>query len=636
MAIAEMKRITLVGMNADKGRILRKLQRLGCVEIVRTAEESGETERARLEEIKDRLTRLEWAIKKLAPYDPVKKGMFAQRSVADSDSLAAVQAGEGEIMARVARLEALERSLGEIRSRELRLEAMMQRLAPWLMLGVPLSTLRRGGPVRFWLLMGSAQHMSSWQEQARAGLDPMPEIREMDAQSGQVYCVAALHESTLAEAEELIRKLGLERVQLDEFEGDPREETQTMKAQMAACEEERAEIWREMADMARDLESMRVLRDSVSVLHDRQAATERIASTRSAFVMEGWTPAAMAQQVEETIRKSARDVCLEIRDPLDTEKPPTLLVNGKLAQPFESVIEMFSLPDPRGFDPTAVMWPFFAMLFGVMVSDAGYGIVMMLMTALYIWLAKPRGGMANMARIIFWGGAGTLFWGAMFGGWFGETWHPIMFAPLDDPVSMIVLCVVFGMVHVLTGMGLAAYINIRAGRIWDAVWDQVTWFCVLLGVPMLLLPATAAIGKWMIIGGFAGIFLFGGRAKKGIFARLLGGAGKLYDVTTFLGDILSYMRLFGMGLATGVIGMVFNLLARMVMGSFVGFIAGVVIMIAGHAFNLGINALGAYVNACRLQYIEFFGHFYEQGGVPFKPLRYETRYVDIDPMYDVE
>ena len=109
MAIAEMKRITLVGMNADKGRILRKLQRLGCVEIVRTAEESGEAERARLEEIKDRLTRLEWAIKKLTPYDPVKKGMFAQRSVADSDSLAAVQAGEGEIMARVERLEGPDR-----------------------------------------------------------------------------------------------------------------------------------------------------------------------------------------------------------------------------------------------------------------------------------------------------------------------------------------------------------------------------------------------------------------------------------------------------------------------------------------------------------------------------------------------
>lgn len=635
MAIAEMKRITLVGMNADKGRILRKLQRLGCVEISRTAEESGETERARLEETQARLTRLEWAIRKLAPYDPVKKGLFDQRSVADTDSLAAAQAGEKEIMTRVERLEQLERSLGEIKSRELRLESMINRLEPWLVLNAPLKALRRTGSVRFWLLTGALQKANAFREQAM-GLDPLPEMQDMPNLPGRTYMAIALHESVLAEADGLVRNCGLERVQLEEFDDSPQEETRHLQEQMTRCAQEREDIFREMADMARDLESMRVLRDTMSMLYSRLEAAEKIVSTRSAFVMEGWTPAAMEKTVEETVKKAARDVCVEFRDPLEEEKPPTLLVNGKYAQPFEAVIEMFSLPDPRSFDPTAIVAPFFAMLFGVMVSDAGYGIVMMLMTALYIWLARPRGSMAKMARIIFWGGAGTLFWGAMFGGWFGETWHPIMFAPLDDPVSMIILCVVFGMVHVLTGMGLAAYINIRAGRIWDAVWDQFTWIAILLGVPMLLLPATAAIGKWMIIGGFAGIFLFGGRAKKGIFARLLGGAGKLYDVTTFLGDILSYMRLFGMGLATGVIGMVFNLLANMVMGSIPGFVIGVLIMIAGHAFNLGINALGAYVNACRLQYIEFFGHFYEQGGVAFKPLRYDTRYVDIDPMYDVD
>ena len=95
-----------------------------------------------------------------------------------------------------------------------------------------------------------------------------------------------------------------------------------------------------------------------------------------------------------------------------------------------------------------------------------------------------------------------------------------------------------------------------------------------------------------------------------------------------MSDLLSYARLFGMGLATGVIAMVFNNVAGMFMNGVVGTIAGILILVVGHAFNLGINALGAYVHTCRLQYIEFFGKFYEDGGKPFKPLTTQGKYVD--------
>ena len=139
----------------------------------------------------------------------------------------------------------------------------------------------------------------------------------------------------------------------------------------------------------------------------------------------------------------------------------------------------------------------------------------------------------------------------------------------------------------------------------------------------------AEIGKWMAIAGVALIVLFAGREKKNPFARLAGGLGALYGATSWISDILSYMRLFGMGLATGVIGMVINKLVGMVFaGGIVGMIIGSVLFVGAHIFNLGINALGAYVHSCRLQYIEFFGKFYEEGGVAFRPLQYNTRFVN--------
>ena len=134
------------------------------------------------------------------------------------------------------------------------------------------------------------------------------------------------------------------------------------------------------------------------------------------------------------------------------------------------------------------------------------------------------------------------------------------------------------------------------------------------------------------------VFLFAGRSKKNIAGRLISGAGKLYDVTSWLGDVLSYARIFALGLSTGVIGMVLNTLCwDMLFASFkgnpalmlVGFIIVTVLSVALHVFMMLISTLGCFVHTARLQYVEFFGKFYEAGGKAFKPLRYETKYVNV-------
>ena len=188
----------------------------------------------------------------------------------------------------------------------------------------------------------------------------------------------------------------------------------------------------------------------------------------------------------------------------------------------------------------------------------------------------------------------------------------------------------YWVIHLFAGVLAGAYQNIKNGDVIAAISDNISWLILLTGLGLLLLPSTAEIGKYLALIGCGIIIVMTGRDKKNPIKRLISGFGALYGITSWVSDILSYMRLFGMGLATGVIGMVFNLLIGMLWsGGIVAKIIAAVVFVVCHLFNLGINALGAYVHGCRLQYIEFFSKFYDDGGKAFKPLNMKTRYVSI-------
>ncbi|MEA5064920.1 MAG: V-type ATP synthase subunit I, partial [Eubacteriales bacterium] len=333
------------------------------------------------------------------------------------------------------------------------------------------------------------------------------------------------------------------------------------------------------------------------------------------------------QAVEAEIKKIAPICELTLEDPAEGEQPPTFLVNKSYVRPFESIVKMFSMPDPNGFDPTFIMMPFWVCFFGMMVSDAAYGIILGV-AASYIYVKLRGRGIGQMAFILALGGLSTVFWGAMYGGWFSIEGIPaLLLVPMEDPIGMLALCMGLGALHLFTGLGVAAYMNIRRGKPLDALLDQGSWMMLLIG--LALLAVSKSLGMVLSIAGAAGIVLFARRDKPNFFKRILGGLGALYGVSGYLSDLLSYARLFGMGLATGVIGMVFNTLAGMMWGSPAGSAAAILILVVGHTFNLFINALGAYVHSCRLQFIEFFGKFYEMGGRDFSPLAVNGRYVDI-------
>jgi len=295
-----------------------------------------------------------------------------------------------------------------------------------------------------------------------------------------------------------------------------------------------------------------------------------------------------------------------------------------------------------------------------MLSDAAYGaIVAIICGVLLKKCPNMERGLQNFIRLFFWCGISTVVWGVLFGGYFGDAVNVISrvffghevkipalwFEPLGNPIKLLVVCLLIGVIHLFLGLGIKGYMCLRDKDYAGFVFDVLCWYAMLTGLILMLIPselftsminadivfpaALNAAARYMAIAGAVGIVLFSARDKKNPGLRIALGLYDLYNVTGWLSDVLSYSRLLALGLATGVIAQVINQMGSMGGKSVIGVIMFILVFIIGHILNLLINLLGAYVHTSRLQYVEFFGKFYESGGRKFEPFSAETKYADI-------
>ena len=308
-------------------------------------------------------------------------------------------------------------------------------------------------------------------------------------------------------------------------------------------------------------------------------------------------------------------------------------------KPYEVIVEMFSPPSTKDIDPAPILAPFFFFFFGMMLSDVGYGLVLSSLCAFLIWKVKAKGELGKMARMLFVSGIGSILWGFVFGGFFGDmlsvlsggkiNMPAIWFNPMDDPTKLMIWSMIFGVIHLFAGMGARIYILARAGKLKDALLDIVPWYLIIVGIGLMIGGIGGLIGQYLALAGALVLLLFGGREAKNPIVRLLRGLLSIYNITGFLSDILSYTRLLALVLATSVIAMVVNLLGFLAGPSVGGIVLYIIVAIAGHTLNLALSALSAYVHTSRLHYVEFFSKFYEGGGRLWKPLRIKTRYINL-------
>jgi V/A-type H+-transporting ATPase subunit I len=292
------------------------------------------------------------------------------------------------------------------------------------------------------------------------------------------------------------------------------------------------------------------------------------------------------------------------------------------------------------------MSPFFIMFVGLMLGDGGYGIIMALLTGFVLWRFKLDDGTRKFVKVLFYSGISTIFWGAMFGSWFGISGlvkYALWFDIVAEPEKMLSFALLFGIIHLYAGFLMKAANLIRRKKYLDALFDVGFWLIYYTGAVFFLLPYApkidkasvaplVAVGKYLFLIGGILVLSTSGRGNKYIATKFFGGLYSLYNVVGFLSDILSYSRLLALGLATSIIGGIINQLSFMFdMPVVLKIILAIAVLLIGHTINFAINLLGAYVHSCRLQYLEFFGKFFTGGGEPFSPLKANTKYITVKP-----
>ena len=414
-----------------------------------------------------------------------------------------------------------------------------------------------------------------------------------------------------------------------------------------------------MTDLAVNRDDLRLISDYFRIRAEKYRVLGNLAQSENTFFISGYVPEKEAGKVAD-ILENRFDAVVEICDLDEGEESPVQLENNVFSASTEGVVESFGLPKKGEIDPTFIMSFFYVFLFGLMLSDAAYGLIISLACGIVLWKYKGmEEGLKKSLRMFFFCGLSTLFWGLMFGGFFGDlvkvvantffhkdmALQAVWFEPLNDPMRLLLYSLLFGIIHLFTGLGIKGYMMIKDGRYLDCLYDVGFWFALLIGLLLLLIPSELfasiagqtfifpafvnVLAKVLTIIGLVGIILMSGRRKKNPALRIALGLYDIYGITSWLSDVLSYSRLLALGLATGVIAQVVNSMASMMGDGILGAIFFIVVFIIGHTLNLAINLLGAYVHTNRLQYVEFFGKFYEGGGRPFEPFKQNTKYIRI-------
>ena len=388
--------------------------------------------------------------------------------------------------------------------------------------------------------------------------------------------------------------------------------------------------------------------DYLTMRKDKYDALNSLGFTESTFVLTGFIPEKYCDSLRKEIEEK-HVAYIEFTDPSEDEEVPVLLENGRFSAPLEGITKMYAMPSKDDVDPTPVMAFFYYLLFGMMLSDAGYGILMVIGTMIALKKFKLEDSMRKTLIMFRNCGISTVIWGALFGSWFGDIVQVVgkqffdkdvgsialWFQPLDDPIKLLLFSFGIGILHLFLGVAVAFYMSWRDGRKLDAIFDAVPIYLIILGVAPLgagiltEVPSTLkTVGGYMLIAGVVLLVLTAGRSSKNIFGKLFGGLYALYNTATgWLSDILSYSRLLALGLATGSIASVINLIGTMPENKIIKLVLLVVVFVIGHTANLAINLLGAYVHTDRLQFVELFSKFYTGGGREFEPLTVNTKYL---------
>ena len=659
-----MKRITLCGLRSDRKAILEAIQRLGTVEVQNFLEEDDVFRKNRMPisaaEFERGIHDAESAIEILTELDGEKTGgllsSFKGRDVVDIEKYDNFKDEYLEVQGAVTNILKYNKEVAEKKAEILKCSQQIEMLEPWKSLDISLDFRGTDQTSAF---VGALPKDMGLDEIYTGIAETTPAEVSIDviSHSKEQTCIMAIcGKDDAADVTAALRSMGFAYPSVSSSL-PPVEEKIRLGERITKLEAEVKDLQQKILSYDDRKSQIKFMRDYLCIREEKYSVINNLPQSEHAFVLTGYTPEKYLPKLEKAVGKY--DVSIETEDPGEDEDVPVLLSNNAFSESVQGVVESYALPTRTEIDPSFIISLFYFVFFGFMLSDAAIGFLIFL-GALILLLANKNmeAGLRRNVKLFMFGGISAIFWGIMFGSYFGDmitvvsgeffgkalVVKPVWLDMQSHPMTVLALALGLGLIHIFTGMGVAAYQFIKQKDMQGFLFDVITWYVVLIGLILKalsmsmimnilfdgrdpIIPANIGnIGLYAAGVGCIVLIIFAGRSSKNIFKRLLKGVYAVYGITSYLSDLLSYSRLLALGLATGVISSVANMIGTMFGSGFVKVLVYIVVFLIINLINIGINTLGAYVHTNRLQYVEFFGRFYEGGSRPFEPYSVKTKF----------
>ena len=636
MAIVKMKKFKLFALEKDRKSLLKELQKFSYVHFVKTKEDDESLKEIEFNQdmtvIKEKSQKVKWMLNyflKLFPKDTKKE--IDESSVKETlFVLVEQQASKYDFSNDYENLANISGEMESNKEEIANLEIYRKELSKWLNIKESLGNLKAFRTAKFFLGTVAKKNFEPLKDKLRNFEHTY--IEEISDESSQINIMLLTSNTEEKELKNELKTYSFTETNFD-FDTSFNEEYEKTKSREEELKKANEKLKEKVEKLLKLIPKLLIQKEYLDNALMRETVVSNFKATDTVNVIEGYIPLDMEEEFKKIVNKNSnKSNYLEITEvDKDDEEVPILLKNSGITGLFASITQMYALPRYNEIDPTAILSIFYWIFFGMMVADFAYGLILFILSGLALMIGKFDENKRKFLKFFFALSFSTMIWGLLYGSAFGDL-IKLPTQVLDsskDFMSIFILSIIFGAIHLVIALGIKAYILIKNGHFMDVIYDVFLWYLTLTSLIILLLAGRFGLSEFTknifiacAVIGMLGIVVFGARDAKTLVGRIGGGLYSLYGITSYIGDFVSYLRLMALGLAGGFIASAINIIVKMLVSKgILGIILGVVVFTLGQSFNIFLSFLSSYVHTSRLTYVEFFSKFYEGGGKAFKKFR---------------
>lgn len=636
MAIVKMKKFKLFALEKDRKSLLKELQKFSYVHFVKTKEDDESLKEIELNQdmtiIKEKSQKVKWMLNyfsKLFPKETKKE--IDESSVKETlFVLVEQQASKYDFSNDYENLANISGEIDSNKEEIANLETYRKELSKWLNIKESLGNLKAFKTAKFFLGTVAKKNFEPLKDKLRNFEHTY--IEEISDESSQINIMLLTSNTEEKELKNELKTYSFTETNFD-FDTSFNEEYEKTKSREEELKKANEKLKEKVEKLLKLIPKLLIQKEYLDNALMRETVVSNFKATDTVNVIEGYIPLDMEEEFKKIVNKNSnKSNYLEITEvDKDDEEVPILLKNSGITGLFASITQMYALPKYNEIDPTAILSIFYWIFFGMMVADFAYGLILFILSGLALMIGKFDENKRKFLKFFFALSFSTMIWGLLYGSAFGDL-IKLPTQVLDsskDFMSIFILSIIFGAIHLVIALGIKAYILIKNGHFMDVIYDVFLWYLTLTSLIILLLAGRFGLSEFTknifiacAVIGMLGIVVFGARDAKTLVGRIGGGLYSLYGITSYIGDFVSYLRLMALGLAGGFIASAINIIVKMLVSKgILGIILGVVVFTLGQSFNIFLSFLSSYVHTSRLTYVEFFSKFYEGGGKAFKKFR---------------